>query len=205
MGTLYTYTPGSNLTDGTYWWRVNASNSGGTSSWSSTWTINIGSIPEIPILNAPADSAETTDTTPTFDWDDVSGATAYHLLIADDAGFSSIVVDESTADSYQTPASPLSIGRYWWKVRAENVFGNSSYSTSRTLLVYSSIPIDPPGIWPGSGLDWNDVPGAIGYNIYSTDDPYGSTFTFEAYVTESFYSITFAEPRKFYYVVAVFE
>ncbi len=61
------------------------------------------------------------------------------------------------------------------------------------------IIIGPPRV--GFWLDWNDSEGATGYDIYSSDDPYG-TYTFEAHVTVSEYEITSIGSKRFYYVVA---
>jgi len=50
-------------------------------------------------------------------------------------------------------------------------------------------------------IDWDDAAGAASYDVYSSDDPYGS-FSFEANVTSSQYSVAYTEAKKFYYVVS---
>jgi len=50
-------------------------------------------------------------------------------------------------------------------------------------------------------IDWDDASGATNYDVYSSNDPYGS-FNFEANVIISQYSVAYTEAKKFYYVVA---
>jgi endonuclease I len=50
-------------------------------------------------------------------------------------------------------------------------------------------------------LSWDAVPGATGYDVYSSDSPYDG-FGWEASVTESSYTTPYTEARKFYYIVA---
>jgi hypothetical protein len=48
-------------------------------------------------------------------------------------------------------------------------------------------------------LDWDDMPDEIGYNVYSSDDPYGE-FTLLTTVYVSEYTYTPAESKKFFYI-----
>ena len=59
-----------------------------------------------------------------------------------------------------------------------------------------NIIIGLPGL-----IDWDDSAGATSYDIYVSDDPYG-TFTFLINVTASEYTIPIFEAKKFFYIVA---
>ncbi|MCK4979772.1 MAG: hypothetical protein KAS62_05210, partial [Candidatus Delongbacteria bacterium] len=54
-------------------------------------------------------------------------------------------------------------------------------------------------------FDWDDVPGATGYQIYSTADPYGMSFDYEATVYVSQYTVEIIDQKKFYYIIAIME
>ena len=91
---------------------------------------------------------------------------------------------------------------YYWKVLATNTAGSSNYSSVRSFTIDPlGLPIifEPPFLGPL--LRWSPIDGATGYDIYSTDDPYG-TYTFEAHVSTNEYEITFDQSKRFYYVVA---
>ena len=50
----------------------------------------------------------TNDTTPTLNWQDVPGASAYHIQIDNDANFGNPIVDDnSLIESTYTPSAPL--------------------------------------------------------------------------------------------------
>ena len=74
-----TYTPGSALADGTYHWRVRASNACGGSPWSVARSLTVDTpcpTPPAPALSSPPDGSTTGDDTPTFAWASASGATS---------------------------------------------------------------------------------------------------------------------------------
>jgi hypothetical protein len=50
-------------------------------------------------------------------------------------------------------------------------------------------------------LSWSSVPEAVGYQIYSSSEPYG-TFDFVTSVTSTSWQTSTAESKKFYYVTA---
>lgn len=83
--------------------------------------------PDAPILSAPTNSATGLSTTPTFSWGAANLADTYQLIIASDAGYSNIIINESglTGTSY-TPSTPLDTNTmYYWKVIAINGSGTA--------------------------------------------------------------------------------
>jgi len=168
-----TYTPGTNMTIGTYYWKVLATNAYGSSAYSTAWTVNLGNPPAVPVLVAPADASFTSDATPAFDWNDVSGATSYTILVDNNSDFSSPEVTNSPAVSTYTPAANLGNGTQYWKVLATNAYGSSAYSAAWSFSI-GSAPGVPTLISPAdTGLttdltptfDWSDVVSATSYTI----------------------------------------
>jgi hypothetical protein len=137
------YIPTTSLSTGTYYWRVRGSNDCGTSGWSSAWNFTIIETPSSPSLSSPSNGSSTYDTTPYFDWSSVSGATSYCIQVDNDSSFSSPEIDTMTSNSYYTPVTPLSPGTYYWRVRASNSCGDSSWSSvwSVNILCRIYLPI----------------------------------------------------------------
>ncbi|MGB3017845.1 MAG: hypothetical protein WBC65_08560, partial [Ignavibacteria bacterium] len=68
-----------------YFWRANANNSNGTGLWSIVWNFTTIGMPAAPQLVAPPNGADSTSLTPTLDWNNVTTATEYNLLVATDS------------------------------------------------------------------------------------------------------------------------
>ena len=171
--TVSEFTAVSALSNGTYYWKVRGTNASGAGTYSSSWSFSIGAAPGIPVLVSPANGSLTTDTTPAFDWNDVTDATSYTILIDNNSDFSSPEITQSPSVSTYTHGSNLALGTYYWKVLATNVYGSSSYSGSWSLSI-GAPPGTPTLVSPSNGsttadyrpvFDWNDVTGASSYNI----------------------------------------
>jgi subtilisin family serine protease len=171
--TVSNYTPTADLALGTYYWRVLATNTNGSSAYTSAWTVNIGSVPAVPTLATPTNGSTTTDTTPTFDWNDVSGATAYTIQVDNNSDFSSPEIQQSPTVSTYTPGTALAAGTYYWRVLATNAYGSSAYSSSWSVII-GTVPATPTLLSPANGtnttnrrpaFDWSDSSGATSYTI----------------------------------------
>jgi len=81
-------------------------------------------------------------------------------------------------------------------------FTASAYELTAFAIPYGTLASAPVATISGTGqLSWTPVSGAVAYNVYSADDPYG-TFTLEATVRGTTYTGPSA-PKKFYKVTAV--
>src|SRR5207247_4639471 len=72
-----------------YYCRVSASNRGGTSAYSTSWSFTTvpAPAPAPPVLATPANGATGVATNPTLTWNASSGATSYRIQVSTDAGF----------------------------------------------------------------------------------------------------------------------
>lgn len=166
-----------------YFWRVNASNSGGTSDWSTVWNFTtIVAPPPAPTLISPLNGATNVTVTPTLDWSDVSGATGYKVQVALNSSFTALVFDESVTASQVSISSGTLSGQtlYYWRVAAVNAGGQGNYTTPwsfTTIVAPPAAPflVAPPnnatGVSRTPTLDWNDVPTATSYRVQVSTNP----------------------------------
>lgn len=120
--------------DMTYYWRVNASNIGGTSTWSTVWSFTaIDPSPSNVILVAPQDGAVINSDSVRFIWrlrDPFLYITKFWFEIANDSLMLDPVIDSTlTAMDTTTIVQNLISNRtYWWRVKAKTAAGWSSFS-----------------------------------------------------------------------------
>jgi hypothetical protein len=149
--TQYQVPAGKLQSGNTYFWRVNASNSAGTSAWSSIWNFTTSISPPItPVLISPPNGSQVT-TTPLLDWNDVVSATSYRLQVSEVSNFMTTVIDKVslTTSQYQVPSGVLSANvQYFWRARARNAGGWSPWASA-----------------------WNFTTSLIGINIIAGEIP----------------------------------
>jgi uncharacterized protein (TIGR02145 family) len=116
----------------TYYWRVNASNSYGTSGWSDVWSFTTaagGTAPEIPILSSPQNGATGVIVPATLEWNASNGATSYSFQVSTDISFTSFVYDLSGLTVTSQQINGLDNATiYYWRVSASNSYGTSGWS-----------------------------------------------------------------------------
>ena len=131
----------SNLSFGTtYYWRVNATTGMGDGDWSPVASFTtIESLPLKVELDAPvtADSliVNIHDIQVLLSWfTGTPHVQYYEIEIADDAGFTSLIVSDSTlADTAYVFTDAEDRETYWWRVRGKNVAGWGEYSDVRSF------------------------------------------------------------------------
>jgi len=132
-------TQGGMLSNNTqYFWRVNATNAGGTVPWSPVWSIGTGYVnpPAPPELLSLPNNALGQSLNPTLTWSPLSSISGYRIQIASDLNFTNIVVDEGnlTTPEYTIPAGKMNNNTmYFWKVSAFNLGGTGQWSLIRTF------------------------------------------------------------------------
>jgi hypothetical protein len=158
--TTTSFKPPTALPQGMYFWRVQAVDAAGNVSGESaarTFTVFIGT--------APANGVFTADTTPTFTWAAVTGATGYTLQVDDDTDFSADLVLNSSLGAGVvsfTPSTPLGSGIYYWRVL---VAGETPVSTVyRTLFIGLGVaPAAPALVSPTNAALLNDSTPTFGW------------------------------------------
>ena len=136
-GTSYGASGLSNST--IYYWRVNATNSYGTSSYSTVYHFTTEAAttpPSIPTLASPANSATNISNHPTLYWHPANAAASYTLLVSTDNTFTSVNftftgITDTSYHIHSWPSEYLQLSTtYYWKVRATNGVGTSAFSST---------------------------------------------------------------------------
>jgi formylglycine-generating enzyme required for sulfatase activity len=152
----------------TYYWRVNASDSVGTSVWSNTWSFITASgsfIPSVPALASPLNGATGQSTSPALIWNASSGATSYGVQVSALANFSTLLVSHTGVTATQNGISGLAGGSTcYWRVNATDAAGTSAWSgiwsfTTQTISTVSGMAHIPGGTFQ------------MGGTLYSSEQP----------------------------------
>jgi hypothetical protein len=178
----------SGLTNNTkYYWRVNAKNSGGTSSYSAIWNFTtVVAAPAPPTLLSPANGSTGLPLTDTLKWNASSGAVSYRVQLSTDSLFGSFIVNDSTITVTSRVVTGLTnLTKYYWRVNAKNAGGTSGYSAVWNFTTIIAAPGPPTLIAPANNstgqsltplLDWSSVVTATSYRVQlGTDSTFVST------------------------------
>jgi len=172
------YWPAGVMPLGQYYWHVRAGNACGDGPWSSSkWFTTIAG-PPAPEPLSPDDGYSACGSTPDFDWSPVDGAQYYGIQVDDDPAFGSLEINDSTPDSYYSPASPLPPGTYFWRVYTYVHPCHSFYTPVRRLTIGDEPPPPPALQEPAGGstvctptplIDWSEVSTAASYRLLVDD------------------------------------
>ena len=200
------FTSVSSIADGTYFWKVRATDGAGNiGAYGTVWTVTVDTTvppppdttpPGTPSLLAPANGVVTNDNTPSFDWSDVTDPSlpvTYTILADNNNDFSSPEISkQSLSSSDYTSVTSLASGTYYWKVRATDGVGNiGSYSTSRTLTIDTT----PPTVTITGPQNGADVTGSFTVTVDSSDNVAVSKI--ELYIDGILYGQKTALPYSF--------
>lgn len=148
-GSTATSFSASGIASGTYFVRVRAANTGGSSAASNEVTFTIGA----PPCTAPAApfnvSAATNGTMVTLSWGAASGSPASYLVEVGTSSGASNVASQDTGSTATSLSSTLSPGTYFARIRATNACGTSSASNEVTFTVAAppcTVPSAPSGL-----------------------------------------------------------
>jgi hypothetical protein len=182
----------------TYYWKVRAVGLGSYSAWSAVGVFTTEIVPaveeetiDLPVLLSPGAGADDVTPNPLFQWSSIAGARKYELIVARNAAFSNPVIKRT--GSYTLPVtawqSNISLdynSTYYWKVRAADPSGYSSWSSVGVFTTESpsdiSQPVTSPMLLsPGAGAEkvspqplfqWDAIAGAVGYELEVSGDTY---------------------------------
>jgi hypothetical protein len=133
------------------------------------------------VLNTPLNGAFTNDSTPLFDWGDITGATQYRIQVASDSNFNSLEIDTITTNSYWQISDDdfLAENQYFWRVKVELPVPSDPYSDVWRLIIDTEEPVAPVLSLPLNGYQtnnvrptfiWNKVSDAMFYNLIISSD-----------------------------------
>ncbi|MBE0645856.1 MAG: T9SS type A sorting domain-containing protein [Bacteroidetes bacterium] len=173
-----------------YFWRVKAYRSGWVSEWSTMWEFTTsGSTLTAPSLMMPLNGAIGLPTTTNLRWNPVPDADAYHLQIAFDDQFTSLVDEQTGLTGLTALASNLAFDTdYWWRLRAGNTSSTAQSDWSRAWK-FSTAPAAPRQLTPFDGfpdvplntlLNWYPVLGARSYRLQLATDRDFNTIVFDS-------------------------
>jgi hypothetical protein len=154
----------------TYYWRVCSYNTiGQYSAWSAVWTLRTALL--LPTLSSPTTNSFLLNNRPSFDWNDVTGATGYTIQIAKDNLFKTMVTSTSVTPSTYTPSSalPANIPLYW-RVQTKGTNGPSAWSDVWQMQVANPPVLVSPAnnatvTTTAPSFSWNSLTGAAKYEI----------------------------------------
>ena len=131
-----------------YYWRVNATNLGGTSSYSTASNFTtIVSVPSTPVLTSPLQNSINIELEPTLYWSSVADAEFYQLLVYKIIDSTPNLIYEF--DGYSETSkklSPLNYdSQYLWSVRAANDGGYSPYAEEFYFTTIKNTAIEELG------------------------------------------------------------
>jgi titin len=195
----YDIAPGTLNWNTIYYWRVNARNSYGTSSWSSYryFKTAVG-----PPPNAPSNLVATPMSSSRIDltWqDNSSDETGFKIERKTGSGsYAQIATVGAGVTSYNNTALTAST-TYYYRVRAFNAAGNSDYSNEASATTLPPPPPAPTLKSPASGstvstltprLEWNASTGATDYGLQvATTSSFTTLLVNETGITDLYYDI----------------
>jgi hypothetical protein len=101
---------------------------------SSNTTLIVNLPPTTPTLVSPANGAASQPVSLGLTWNKITIASSYYVQVASDTGFGAVVVSDSTLTDTTKAVSGLANGAtYYWRVRAKNQVGGSSWSGRRSF------------------------------------------------------------------------
>jgi hypothetical protein len=126
----------SGLTNSTiYYWRVNAKNVAGISTWSTVYNFYT-TVLVAPVLGTPANASTVGTRTPTLTWGTIIGAATYRVQVSTVSTFATTIVNDSTLTTgSKILMTSLNNGTCYWRVNAKNAGGISVWSNTFTFTV----------------------------------------------------------------------
>ena len=172
----------------TYYWKMNASNAGGTSTWSNIWSFStIIAAPAAPTLSTPTSGSVNLATNLTLSWTTGAGGapTSYSIHVSTSTAFTSTVFSQAgiTATS-SAPGGLVNGVTYYWGIQASNIGGTSSWSGVWSFTTIPMPPSAPALSAPSNGitgqasaltLSWGSAAGTVA--SYTVQVSTGTTFT----------------------------
>lgn len=171
-----------------------------------------------PVLSAPSDWENTSNTTPTFVWENSLPADNFELQVDNDADFSLPEIWVVITSTSYTPATGLVDNLYYWRVRQWRSNSSSPWSSVRRLRVDTIAPDKPIFVSPGEGENDNYVPTLrwvpppenslpLVYRLQISTSPYFETVRVDTgwTINDNFWTPSALEDNLYYWRVAAMD
>jgi len=133
-----------------YYWRVNSTNAGGTSSFSNAFSFTTG-FPTTPILAYPVNNTGNIPVDTVLYWNPSQAVVSYDLMLARSADFAvnTIVVNAQGITDTSIIVAGMNVNTFhFWKVRANNAYGTSNWSPVWRFKTVNPLGIDDEELMP---------------------------------------------------------
>ena len=156
-----------------YFWRVRSLGLQDTSAYATAFSFTTKiAPPATPMLVSPADGASAQPLSIDLVWNASARASEYQVIVSKSSDFSSTVSDQTVNDTTALIIGLSNLTDYFWKVKAINSTGESSFSDTRTFqtkAVDASVPILLNPLAGSTDVDtsqtliWSSAVGALEY------------------------------------------
>ncbi|MGB8452448.1 MAG: fibronectin type III domain-containing protein [Anaerocolumna sp.] len=208
------YTDKSAVKGMTYYYKVKAISSSGTSPYSSPLKATVGSnfSSSGSSLSVPGNVTATaaSDTKITIKWSSVTNATYYYIYRATSSTGTYSKAGSSTATSYTDTS--LSAGTtYYYKVIALNNSSESGYSSVASSTTDASFDLDTPDDLDITDysedeitLEWDEVDDADGYYVYRATSKSGTYSKIDTVYDTEYTDYDVSDDTTYYYKVKAY-
>ncbi|MCG8605893.1 hypothetical protein MJD09_12990 [bacterium] len=164
-------------------------------------TFSVVQLPSTPTLDYPIDGGTAESSIQPFRWDASSGSSpiTYQLQVDNNSNFSSPHFDQSGLSGTSKVVTGLTHNiRYYWRMKASNSGGSSSWSNVWSVNIPPEVPSVTPSITPGGNpkLSWSAVSGAAEYEVYRQIND-GGSWQLVSSTTSTSYTDS-VEPYEYY-------
>lgn len=192
----------------TFYYRVRAYNSNGTSSNSNVISVTtLAAVPPPAPTSLPATNI--TQNGFTANWLSSDQATGYEFDVSTNQNFTTFVIQNlGVGNALSGPVSSLNPGViYYWRVRAHNSFGRSVYSETKSVTTVAATAPSTPVSQLATDINsvgftahWSLSTGARDYDVEVSLDPnFGSFGAYRVNGNVSFREIAGLKPSTTYY------
>ena len=152
----------ADVADGGYFFRVRAVDTRGLEGRDATHAFTLKARPEPPAITAPVTKGKVRATEVEFKWAENTEAATYHLQIANDASFQSLVYENNVVKGGQVSVAKLALGEYFWRVASLRKDGDRGpYGDISSFALLSPPAVPEPPMIDASGIQfrWAGEPG----------------------------------------------
>lgn len=181
------------LFETTFFWRVRATHSNGSSNWSEVWSFE--TMIEVE-LDSPDDEEDGIHPLVELEWDDYDGLTEFIYQYSMEEDFSSGTIEGLVEDEEYVEINGLYFGdTYYWRVKGFHTNDTTIWSEVWSFTVLDAVEYNSPANGDEVNdypieLEWDEIDGVTSYEVMIADnegfsDPMIHTVTDNSYIIGS--------------------